>query len=58
MVDNFALIRDFMKFDDPDQFYFLQILQRKKDGPGLNGTVSGTNNKARSIKTYCELTPP
>ena len=27
MVDNFALIRDFMKFEDPDHFYFLQILQ-------------------------------
>lgn len=34
MVDNFALIRDFMRFEDPDHFYFLQILQRKKDGPG------------------------
>lgn len=53
MVDNFALIRDFMKFEDPDHFYFLQIIQRKKDGPGPNGTVSGTNNKSRSIKTYC-----
>ena len=53
MVDNFALIRNFMKFEDPDQFYFLQIIQRKKDGPGLNGSVLGTNNTSRSIKTYC-----
>ena len=53
MVDNFALIRNFMKFEDPDQFYFLQIIQRKKDGPGPNGPVFGTNNTSRSIKTYC-----
>ena len=53
MVDNFALIRNFMKFEDPDQFYFLQIIQRKKDGPGPNGSVLGTNNTSRSIKTYC-----
>ena len=53
VVDNFKLIREFMEFDSEDQFYFLQILQRKKDGPGTNGTVSGTNNKARAIKSYC-----
>ena len=53
MIDNFALIRNFMKFEDPDQFYFLQIIQRKKDGLGPNGPVFGTNNTSRSIKTYC-----
>lgn len=53
IVDNFKLLREFMQFDSEDQFYFLQILQRKKDGPGPNGTVSGTNNKARAIKSYC-----
>ena len=54
MVDNFKLIRDYLKFESEDDFYFLQILQRKKDGPGLNGIkVTGTNNKSRAIKTYC-----
>ena len=54
MVDNFKLIRDYLKFESEDDFYFLQILQRKKDGPGLNGVkVTGTNNKSRAIKTYC-----
>ena len=33
-VDNFELIRRFMRFESTDQFYFMQILQRKKDGPG------------------------
>ena len=33
-VDNFELIRRFMHFESTDQFYFMQILQRKKDGPG------------------------
>lgn len=53
MVDNFKLIRDYLKFESEDDFYFLQILQRKKDGPGPNGVkVTGTNNKSRAIKTY------
>lgn len=52
-VDNFELIRRFMHFESTDQFYFMQILQRKKDGPGPNGIVCGTNNKARAIKNYC-----
>ena len=52
MVDNFKLIRDYLKFESEDDFYFLQIVQRKKDGPGPNGIkVTGTNNKSRSIKT-------
>lgn len=52
-VDNFKLIRRFMHFESTDQFYFMQILQRKKDGPGPNGIVCGTNNKDRAIKSYC-----
>ena len=53
MVDNFKLIREYLKFESEDDFYFLQILQRKKDGPGPNGIkVTGTNNKSRAIKTY------
>lgn len=28
-VDNFELIRRFMRFESTDQFYFMQILQRK-----------------------------
>lgn len=30
-VDNFELIRRFMRFEFTDQFYFMQILQRKSE---------------------------
>ena len=50
-VDNFELIRRFMRFESTDQFYFMQILQRKKDGPGPNGIVCGTNNKACAMRS-------
>jgi hypothetical protein len=54
MRDNFKLIRPLLKFESADDFYFLQILQRKKDGPGPNGIkITGTNNKSRAIKSYC-----
>lgn len=52
-INNFEMIRGFMHFESTDQFYFLQILQRKKDGPGPNGIALGSNNKARAIKSYC-----
>ena len=53
MVDNFKLIRNYLKFESEDDFYFLQIIKRKKDGPGPNGIkITGTNNKSRTIKAY------
>lgn len=48
IVDNFQLIKDFINFESPDTFYFLQIVQRKKDGNKL----SKGNNGARLIKAY------
>ena len=50
IVDNFKLIRDYLTFNNQDEFYFLQILIRGKDGhteQGVNG-----NNKNRVIKIY------
>lgn len=47
-VDNFNLICGLLEFNNPDEFYFLQIIQRKKDG---NITDTG-NNGYRTIKTY------
>lgn len=32
IVDNFDQILDILEFNDPNEFYFLQIVQRKKDG--------------------------
>jgi hypothetical protein len=50
MIDNFELIKPLLKFDDEDDFYFLQIIQRKKDHP--KGHVHGTGNNHRMIKAY------
>ena len=44
-VNNFLLLKKFLKFENRDDFYFLQILQRSKDNPDL-----GANN--RLIKAY------
>ena len=49
-IDNFELFKSVMKFDTEDDFYFVQILIRGKDGhteQGVNG-----NNKNRLIKFY------
>jgi len=51
MVNNFEQIRELLDFKSDDDFYFLQILQRKKDNK--NGTkVNGSNNNSRLVKAY------
>ena len=50
IVNNFDLIKEKLHFNNPDEFYFIQILFRGKDGhteTGVNG-----NNKNRLIKYY------
>ena len=50
-VNNFEQIRPLLDFRSRDDFYFLQILQRKKDHK--NGQkVNGTNNNSRLVKAY------
>ena len=46
-IDNFDLIKPLLKFenDDKDTFYFIQILQRKKENPLIN-------RNANVIATY------
>jgi len=39
MIDNFKLIESLLKFDSKDIFYFLQLLQRKKENPDLPKSV-------------------
>lgn len=47
-VDNFNVIRGRLAFNNPNEFYFVQILQRKKDGnQGLH-----VRNGYRLIKSY------
>lgn len=50
IVDNFNLIRQFLKFEDKDDFYFLQIIERKKDGN--NVPQKNRNNGYRTVKSY------
>lgn len=50
MVNNFNLIEPLLEFPKSDSFYFLQILQRKKDHKGT--TLGGSNNNSRLIKAY------
>lgn len=45
MKDNLHLIMPFLKFESGDDFYYLQILQRKKENPEI-----GSNS--RVIKNY------
>lgn len=45
MVDNFDLIGNFITFDNPNEFYFVQIIRRAKDAPYI-----GSNNQF--IKSY------
>lgn len=50
MVDNYSKIRELLEFRSDDDFYFLQILQRKKDHSDIK--VNGTNNNSRLVKAY------
>lgn len=45
MIDNFKQIRELLSFNNPNWFYFVQIIQRRKEVEDL-----GSNN--RTIKTY------
>lgn len=47
MINNFDIARQWMKFDSDDEFFFIQIIVRGKDGNKANG-----NNTNRTIKYY------
>jgi hypothetical protein len=49
-VDNFEQIKKLLTFGNINSFYFVQILQRKKDHPGV--VLGGSNNNSRLIKAY------
>lgn len=51
MVDNFDKIIPLLKFEEPGNFYFVQVIQRKKDHKEENKRL-GRNNNARLIKAY------
>lgn len=37
MINNLEKIRPLLRFDNPNDFYFVQVLKRKKDNPGMTG---------------------
>lgn len=49
MTDNFDIIKPLLKFENPGDFYFLQILLRKKDG---NNVPNGSDNQRRDIRDF------
>ena len=60
-IDNLNLIKPFLKFDSEDDFYYLQILRRRKDNPDdqEKNTVTIKDYYIRSIeyleKKYDEI---
>ena len=53
MTDNFELIKNLLEFRSSDDFYFLQIIQRKKDNKeGDVQLIKGSNNNSRMIRMY------
>lgn len=36
MVNNFSKVKLFLQFDDPNTYYFLQIIKRRKDNPEMS----------------------
>ncbi len=51
MIDNWELIKPLLKFDNEEEFYFLQIIQRKKDFEKGQQRF-GRDNNNRLIKAY------
>lgn len=45
MIDNFNQVSNLLSFENSDQFYFAQVIKRKKENPEL-----GSNSKV--VKTY------
>lgn len=66
MVDNFDLIKELLKFESNDDFYFLQIIQRSKDNPNIGAnnrlirsyyirSLEHFERKKKEIKQMCEI---
>lgn len=56
LINNYDRIKNLLEWDKTgDLFYFIQILQRKKDH-GV-GKVNGANNNSRAVKEYYVYTP-
>ena len=49
MIDNFNQIRNLLQFNSPNDFYFVQIIRRKKENPEMK---ERNNSYSRCIKSY------
>jgi len=47
-VDNFSSIRGTLEFDNPEEFYYISIMQRNKDGV----KVASSHDNCRRIRTF------
>lgn len=47
-VNNFKEIRRILRFDNPDEFYYISIMQRNKDGV----KVASSHDNCRRIRTF------
>ena len=56
-MDRFAEVAKILKFDNPDQFYFLSIMKRKKDNPHDDRSKGNYNQGAWYIKNYRIFSP-
>lgn len=54
MVDNLKLILPLLKFESKDDFYYLQILQRKKENPEIGSNSRVIKNYYINSKEYLE----
>lgn len=50
MIDNIELIKPLLNFSDPEDFYMLYVLKRKKDQPEEE---RDNHQSVRTIKSYC-----
>lgn len=49
-IDNFAYLRDKLDFSDPDKFYFIELMQRKKD----DSSFPANNRMVKCYFVYSE----
>lgn len=65
MIDNYTLIKPFLSWNNEDEFYYLQIIQRRKENPGMtwdNRVIkeyylyeNGLEKRYEEIKQLCKL---
>lgn len=53
-VNNFDLIKNHLTFDSPDDFYFVQVIVRGKDGRinNVDGGTINSSNKNRMVRIW------